>query len=642
MAEQSTGLLAEHQNPNVNSTNPSEYTPTPEEKRTLKLVDRLFNKAKQHRAKYDEHWLDYYKMFRGKQWKEQRPSYRHSEVVNFIFQAIQGTVPILTDSRPRFDFLPQEPQDMELSEILSEVAESDWQRENWSVQLTEMLYDSAIMGTAIGYVGFDAKAQRGAGAIEFCSQDPFYSFPDPNAVDINKKARYFIYAEPTDIEVLKRDYPAHKDHLKPDLIDLIQGDKTELDQIKYKSPVDSKTIVEGSSSYEAQYKDQALKVTTWLLDDDFIEEEKTRQGADGQVEKYFEQKLKFPNGRKIVTAGGVVLEDGPNPFEDGKIPYFRLTNYILPREFWGMGDVEQLQSPQKTFNKLVSFALDTLTLMGNPIWVVGTGSGVDTDNLFNQPGLIVEPDNIDQVKRLEGVQLQPYVLQLIDRMKDWFNTVSGDQDVTQGVKPEGVTAASAITALQEAAQTRLRLKSRNLDAGLQDAGQMYRDRVFQFYSAPRVMRLTGKDGAQKFFKFHIQNEPKDPAAPEGDQQKVAYLRNYRRDPETGKVSEDLEARKFIVQANFDVRVATGSSLPFAKVEKSNLGFKLLESGAIDELELLKAVEYPNAEAVWERVQARKQEQMAAEAAAQAPPPTPGAPPAGPPGAPPPPPPQGAA
>lgn len=608
MAESQIPVLQEHQAPEI-TTNPGGYTPTAEEKAALKLVNRLFDKAKKHRKKYDEKWLDYYKMFRGKQWREQRPSYRHSEVLNFIFQAIQSVIPILTDARPRFDFLPQEPGDMEFAQVLSDVAAADWDAGNWHMKLAANFYDAHFYGTGIGGMGFDPEAKMGLGAIDFMDCDPFYCFPDPNAQDVNdKRGRYFIYAEPMDVEVLKREYPEHNDHFKPDLIDLIQGDKTDLDQIRFKSPVDSKTVIEGSSVYEANYKDQCLKVTCYLKSDDFIEDEKERTLEDGMVEKYFEQRLKYPTGRKIVIAGGVVCEDGPNPYEDGLFPYARLVNYILPREFWGMSEVEQLESPQKIFNKLVSFSLDVLMLMGNPIWKVPTGSGIDTDNLFNRPGLIVEYDGTQAPTREEGVQLQPYVLQLVDRMANWFDGISGANEVTRGMRPEGVTAASAISSLQEAAQTRIRQKSRNADAYLQHIGTLYKNRVFQYYSAPRIVRLTGDNNVQKYFKLHVETLEQ----PDGMKQRKATVRPYVQD-ETGAYSESLEAREFMLKSDFDVKVITGSTLPFAKTEKSNLAFKLEEVGAIDELELLKAVEYPNAEAVWERVQQRRAQQAQMEA-----------------------------
>lgn len=621
MAETNLPYLNEHEAPQPAQTaGTPTYNPTPEEKKTIKLVNRLFDKAKKHRKKYDQHWLDYYKFFRGKQWKEQRPSYRHSEVINFVFQAIQSVVPILTDTRPRFEFNPQDPQDIEFAKILSDVSASDWEHGNWSLKLAENIYDSHIVGTAFGEFCFDQSARLGVGQIDYATKDPFYCFPDPRAQDINdKRGRYFIYAEPEDIEVLQREYPHVKDYFKPDLMDLIQGDKTELDQVTYKSPTDNKTIIEGSSAYEVGHQNQALKVTLYLKSDEFTEEEKDRKdeagntvmGPDGQPIKYFEQRLKYPNGRKIVIAGGVLCESGDNPYEDGLFPYARLVNYILPREFWGMSEVEQLQSPQKIFNKLVSYALDVLTLMGNPIWMVPTGSGVDTDNLFNRPGLIVEYDTQqsgEKPTRQEGVQLQPYVLQLIDRMAQWFDSISGANEVTRGVRPEGITAASAITSLQEAAQTRIRQKSRNVDAFLQSGGQLYKNRVFQFYSVPRIVRMTNDQNATQFFKFHVEKIP----MPDGTTQRKATIRPMV------DGSESLDnAREYMIRGDFDVKVSTGSNLPFAKAEKANLAFKLKEQGAIDELELLKAVEYPNAEAVWERVVQRQQQMAMAQAQADA-------------------------
>jgi len=140
-------LISEHEAPQKADDKTDQYQPTPEEKKSLKLAQGLFDKAKRHRANYDGKWLDYYKMFRGKQWKEQRPAYRHSEVINLIFQNLQSMVPILTDGNPKFDLLPEEPADLELSEILNEVALADWQTNNWSMVETEVLYDGHIYGT---------------------------------------------------------------------------------------------------------------------------------------------------------------------------------------------------------------------------------------------------------------------------------------------------------------------------------------------------------------------------------------------------------------------------------------------------------------------------------------------------------------
>jgi hypothetical protein len=259
-----------------------------------------------------------------------------------------------------------------------------------------------------------------------------------------------------------------------------------------------------------------------------FEEEMKELGEDGLEKSVYVTKLKYPQGRKIVTVNGVLCEQGPIPFDDQKFPYIRLTNYILSREFWGMSEVEQLESPQKIFNKLVSFSLDVLTLMGNPIWVVGNTSGVDTDNLFNRPGLIVEADDPNQVRREEGVQLQPFVLQLVDRMKSWFDDISGSNDVSRGVRPEGVTAASAIEALQDAAQTRLRQKTRNIDAFMQEFGQMYLSRVFQYYTAPRIFRVTDNQNATRYFKFHVdqKDELDKTGSPTGKKIKVAKVRDY--------------------------------------------------------------------------------------------------------------------
>jgi hypothetical protein len=596
--------LSEHEAPPQSIDNPEgdNYQPTDEEKKAIAVGEKLFEQAKKFKSKYDERWNDYYNMYRGRQWKDQRPSYKHSDVINLIFREIQSNVPIQMDTRPKFEYLPQEPSDIELADILNEVSEADWVRYNWTAQITEMIYDANIFGTGVGAVNFDGNADNGQGAICVKSEDPFYIFPDPTSKDVNVSSKYFIKAEPLALDEIKKNW-ANGKYVKSDLVGIKKMDLFDKNKVDAISPTTSWVQSDSSQQLNANEQPEALVITIYF-DGAFeiVDDKQEKQLEDGTVEVSFVHKKKYPQGRKLVIANKVVLEDGPNMFEDALFPFARVQNYVSQRQFWGISDVEQLESPQKIFNKLVCFSMDVLTLMGNPIWKVGAGSGVDTDNLFNQPGLIIEADDINQVQREEGVQLQPYVLQLIDRMKLWFDDVSGSSDVSRGANPTGVTAASAIQSLQEATQTRLRQKARNLDACLQNMGQLYMSRVFQFYSAPRIFRLTNKDGSQKFFKFHVETDPQSG-------QKFARYRRFDQG-EDGQMYEGEESVKEI-KGLLDVKVSTGSALPFAKAEKEEKLLNLFDRGIIDAEEVLKSTDYPNWEAVLQRVQ--QNQAMAAQA-----------------------------
>jgi len=627
------GLLDEHEaRPGKSSTEKnSYYQPTDEEKKAIKLAEKIFKKNKRYRSRYDSKWVDFYQMFRGKQWKEQRPSFRHAEVINHVFKTIQSTVPLQTDVRPRFEFLPQEPADIELAEILNEAAEADWIKNGWATQLLEVIYDSNIYSTGLSKMEYDPDANYSIGNLCYESLDPLYCYPDPDARDVNLKCWNFVYAEPCDVEKVKRKYPKVAEFIKSDLSDLSSDFKTDLGSKRFRSPVDNQTVItESGMSGETLGRDRALVITCWLTPEacskDYDEKDVSERNPEtGEIlEHKFEQVAKYPNGRKIVICNGVLCEDTPNPYDDALIPYQKFNNYILPREFWGISEVEQLEGPQKTFNKMVSFALDVMTLMGNPIWIVPTSTGIDTENFTNRPGMVLEPDGTQMPQRVEGVHLQPYVLQLIDRMGQWFDSVSGSQDVTRGVNPTGVTAASAISSLQEAAQTRLRQKARNLDVYLQQLGQMWLSRTFQFRTAPEMYRLTGNEGASKYFKMYVEDyeftEPKEMQdettgevsiveVPTGEMGKKITVQRFN---EAGMINP-LEEQTFKTRAKFDVRVTTGSSLPFAKAEKEQKLLSYFDRGIIDAEEVLKGSDYPNWEAVLQRMEQKKAE-MAAQAA----------------------------
>jgi len=603
------------------SNEPVGYTPSEEEQRTVKLVERLFHEGKKAKEPFDSKWASNYKFFKGKQWPDRRPSYRHSEVLNYIFSEVQTVLVLLTDNRPNIEIVPEEPSDLEFSEILSQIVKSKWDANNWSAVLAESIVDASVYGTAIGHVPWKPELLQGLGDFVFETADIFHFFPDPNARSrINDEyCDWVVLAEPIDVKKLKAKYPDKADFISADLNDVSSAyqDKESSDEVRYKSPTDNRVAIESDRSIRGARPNQVLQLCAYLKSDEMVEEEipgETDPETGLAGPSTFQTKKKWPNGRKIVVANGVLLEDGPNPYLEGRFPFARLVDHAMPREFWGIGEVENLKSPQMIVNKLVSYVLDVLTIMGNPIWVVDNNSGIDTENLTNQPGLVVEKTPGSEARREEGVQLQPYVMQALEFMSERVLAKLGSTaDVSKGAAPSDNSSGYAIAQLKESAMTKIRGKSKNVEVYLKDVGSLVVDRIMQLYTIPRVVRVTNNENAQNYFKFHI-TEVEDES---GEVGKVATVQEYMQDPIKGDWALG-PVKQFPLKSKLDIRFNVGSSLPFAKIENRALAEKLYDKGIIDAEEFLTQIEYPNKEKIIERMNQRM-------AAQQAMPPVPGDP-----------------
>ena len=588
---------------------------TLEDRKTVKMVEQLFSTAKRARMTIDADWVENYKFFRGKQWKEKRPSYRHSEVLNFIHAAIQTIVPILTDSRPTIETLPENPSDFEFSEIMTQVLRAKWDRDGFAQIVAEAIVDASIYGTAISEQPWNPDLLQGLGDYEFKTVDPIYCYPNPNARDINGTDNdYFITAIPKDVSELKRKYPDKAHLLKSDLsdIDMAKTAKLDMDDFRIRSATDNLSLVQGERVQDQEMPDQVLELTLWINDNGLVEEEIEEKTKDGKKVKGFRTKKKYPNGRKIVIANKVLLEDGENPYLDGKFPYAKLVDYIMPREFWGQGEVEQLKGPQMLINKMMSYTMDILSIMGNPIWKNPTGSGVFSDSLTNEPGLVIDYVEGFEPRREQGVEVQASFFQAFDRLRDVFEKLSGVNEVTQGAQPRNASGV-AIDSLMEAAQTKIRLKGRNIEAWLTQVGQQFGSRILQFYTVPRIIRITENENAEKYFRVAI-----DAVTDEtGEESRVATVQRIDQDPESPGQMQNQEPIQYEIKGNLDVKITIGSTLPFARAKKEARAEKLYSLGIYDVEDLLQDMEHPRKEQILEKFNRRQLAAAQAEAQAAA-------------------------
>lgn len=574
---------------------------SPEDRQCVAKVLKEFEKLKKHRSKYDYNWLHYYKMWRGDQWDGiKMPKHRQRECINMIWQTVQANMPLQTDARPRIQFVAEEPSDIEFANVLNEVMEADWERGNWLVPLSEIILDGYIYGTGYGSLVYDQEADFGMGSAQFESEDPFYLYPDNEAREINdNRSKIFIKAEPVDTDSLKREFPEFEDKIKSDIDSDIQSSKTSLNDYTARTSNSDRDMPDVSFlTGKQKTTPRTMLITAWMKPDETEEVESEEIGENGEIQNKVIIKKVYPFGRVIKIANGLKIFEGTLT-ESGRFPFMKYVNYMLPREFFGVSEVEQLESPQRVFNKILNAAIEIMNLMGNPIWVISTDSGIDPNKLINRTGLVVEKEPGSEVRREHGIELNATIFPLLDRLESWFDKIGGNQEVSRGQAPASITASSAIEQLMDAARTRIKQKQRNLDAMVRDMGRQYVDIVLENYTKSRVFRVTNDQTGTKYFKFRV-----DKVLVDGKTQLVGKIRNYiQNDGESIAMSD--EEKEFFISGRFDVKVNTGTSLPFAVADKENKSFALFDRGIIDEEEVLNNIEYPNKEQVIQKLMERK-------------------------------------
>lgn len=581
-----------------------------EESNTVRMVEKLLAKAKRARAAYDSKWTEDWNFYLGKHWLERRPSYRHSEVLHYLYAEVQNLLVLLTDNRPNIEFLPEDPTDLEFSEMVSNVLRAKWDRESWAYTVAEAIVDASAIGTAFGCVAYKEELDEGLGDFSFETESPFFCYPDPNARSkINDEyCDYFITAIPTDLGKVKAKYPEKASEISADVSDLDNapmGNNPAAHDLILKSPTDNRVITDQMGRNNAEQPDQVLLITCYMRSNETIEEELIETNELGQETKKYQTKKKYPNGRRIVIASGKVLEDVENPYRGGKFPYARLVDYILPRTMWGDSEVKLLKSPSQIIDKIISYVLDVLALTGNPVWVVDIESGVDDALITNQPGLKIVKRKGGDVRREMGAPVPDYVLRVFEYFTERvLSKIGPTSEVSRGVAPSGNSSGYAIEQLQEAAQTKVRGKARNLEVFLKEVGELMLDRILQYYSVPRLVRLTNDTGATKYFSFSISDVEDE----SGEVNKMATVQEYRQDPITGGYVP-TDPKEMLLKSALDVKISIGTSLPFAKAQKASIAERLYDKQIIDEEEFLNQIEYPNREKIIERLKERIQAQQ---------------------------------
>jgi len=566
------------------------------------MVLRKLDEGKKAREPFDKDWDEYRSFYKGEQYKIRKAGVKSTPVLNILRPTIQTIIPIMTDNQPGFNVTGKRPQDFQIADDLEKVQEDLWERRGWNHTLIESLMDSCIYGTGVLKVTWNNDLEESLGDVDIQRVDPKEIYVPKNAVDFEKNCPWSIHKPMRRLSEIKRKFPEFADQLTADSVSDVATNKSETmsGKIELVSPVDRKSPIQPFSTTPLDEAQEVEIAEYWAESEELEEDEKEGDDSQSPDSQSSEKRLKYPQGVLITIAvkQKIRLQKIANPYKDGKKPFVRIVNTIMPGQFWGEGEVEPLMPIQKILNKNIANIMDYMNMCGNPCWLIPKDSGINPDKVTNQMGLILLYNGDKAPARDIPPPLPSAFFDFYNTISRFADVVSGVHDVTQGRQPTGITAAQAIQTLQEAAQTRIRLKERNLNTSLSFAGTLIISRIMQFYREPRIAKVT--DGSQwpQYFEYYIE----DVQTPDGHGQYALNKKNIRYNPQTKQYAPDHTFTKSEpTEGLFNIRIEAGSSLPFVKAQKTDLAFKLFSAGAIDKHELLETVDWPNLEQLEQRM-----------------------------------------
>jgi len=556
-----------------------------------KLLDQAFERFENARANktdpegqsLNKKWRRFDQLYRNKQWGHDVPRDRSQPVLNFTFAMIHSVLNRMTENRPEAVLKPKRSEkDNELADQLMGVLDHLWYNNRMQEEkLEEFILPALKYGTSIMKTIWEPDMFDDLGDVKYAIVHPANFYPDPRAYNVETMDYCFVRT-PKNIEYFLRRWPEKGKYVVPDE-DWREDEALEgRDQV---SPEKTATLTE-----------------YWFRDE------------EGNV------CVMYYAGHVVLQVLGGEYDEllpGEPVYKHNRFPFSRLVDYPAEKEFWGIGEIEMIELLQKLINSFEAQIIDNTRLMANAQWVVSkVQSGLTEEDSWmfdNHPGNILWTHE-DGVRREPGQPIPAHIPQHLNELIQWVEQILGIHDVMQGRRPEGVRAASAIIALQEAASVRIRQKSKHLSASIRDMTEQAMYLVMEHYEEPRMLRIGGDtqpatvDVREALFGRMLEMAEEAGATQDIIDQATEEER-LPDDPDVPIGREELQqgiepvVMDQIAYPPFDVEVHVGPSVPYSQALLYEQAKEFYQLGIIDRKAVLETTQFPNREEIIQRMEA---------------------------------------
>lgn len=372
------------------------------------------------------------------------------------------------ESYPEPNILPREAGDKPEAAKLTAIVPCVLEQNHFERTYSEAMWQKFKFGTGVYKVVWDSGKLNGLGdiGVECCNLLNLYW--EPGVTDI-QQSRYFFHTELQDKDLLQQRYP---------------------DKLQNK--------LKGTGFMSAKF-----------LYDDTV----TTSNKATVIEVYYH---KFVNGKNTLQyckyVEDVVLfasENDPEMavtglYDHGRYPYEFDPLFPIEGSPCGYGYVDICRNPQTEIDLMKTSFVKNAMVGATPRYFKRADGGVNEEQFLDLSNPLVEvTGNLDEaaLRQIGFNALDSVYVNVLDRTIQELRETSGNTETSTGNVSSGVTAASAIAALQEASGKGSRDSTQAAYRVFGRIVELCIELIRQFYDMPRQFRIVGQYGMEQYISY---------------------------------------------------------------------------------------------------------------------------------------------
>ena len=433
-------------------------------------AEQILQKYKVGKAALDQRLVDNELWFRMGHWKNyQNPMMegKPQPSSGWLFNSIANKHADAMDNYPAPNVLPRAPDDEQTARVLSSVLPVVLEQADYEQVYSDTWWRKLKQGTGVKGVFWDPEQRGGVGEITVRPMNLLMLYWEPGVDDIQASPNFFSLGL-EDTDQLTERWPQLEGHSTSAL---------EVPHYLHDGGLDTNGKSVGVDWY---YK---------------------KRNAEGRRVLHY---CKFCNGVVLYASENDPEYAGRGFYDHGQYPFVFDPLFVEEDSPAGFGYIDVMKECQTAIDRMNHAMDENVLLSSKQRYVLSDAAGVNEEELADFSRDIVHVVGRlgdDSFRPLQTTGLQGNSLSYRNSRIEELKEISGNRDMTQGGTAGGVTAASAIAALQEAGSKLSRDMLKSAYRAFAKECYLIIDLMRQFYDEERVFRIIGETGRSEFVHF---------------------------------------------------------------------------------------------------------------------------------------------